>query len=33
MTKGQNSETLPSVISGISREVYDYLEASDLQKN
>lgn len=33
MTKGQNSEMLPSVISGISREVYDYLKAPGVAKN
>ena len=33
MTKGQNSELLPSVISDISREVYEYLKASDVAIN
>lgn len=33
MTIGQNSELLPSAISSISKEVYEYLKASDIAKN
>lgn len=33
MTKGQDSETLPGVISGISKEVYEYLKEKDVVTN